>query len=569
MSQIDLDLSYYYKAFENKSKAVKSVVETAKSYGMEHSEYLAGDIFNALYQKDPKLVSVEDPDNKYAQAIRGVLKSGQFLKLRGQTANSLSWSAIGASILVDSLAKTGMFQQEQKPEEKTKPPEPEECENPQPSDGGDGEDKIGKSQDNKSEPEDKPEDKGEDKDNEDDSSEGTPKGEEEQKENGDEPGGSEDSESDEGKPEDNGTDSENSDGSEKGDDSEDSDDEPDGDGEQDDTDYSELDEQKGEPVDIQIQRAVNEAGEKLDDIMKGLSPGSGDSVETFTDSADLAELYTDLATNPSLSELIQLVGKLRLNTNFLPAMTVGEPEEISEVNLGNELEKTLPFDIGLMMGNDEEFFHFYTKLENAELTQYETVTHKQPGAGPIIVCVDYSGSMTYQLAGSDKTREQWAKSLAMAIYIQALKENRPYAIIPFADWAAIHRPKQNGKLDVEFMKEMVSVYVGGGTEFQPPWDMAIKFITESREGADFRDADLVYITDGMGSFDYNKVAKDKEDNNIRLVTIFLGGTKRRGAVGSWSELSDAMCFVDKLSPNAEAEAFKIIKNKDLVGMRDL
>jgi uncharacterized protein with von Willebrand factor type A (vWA) domain len=577
MGQIDLDLSFYFKAFQNKSKAVNSVVKTAKDkYGMEFSADLASDVFNALYQKDPHLVSVDDPTNKYSQAIRAVLNSGQFLSLRSQTAGSLSWSAIGASLIIDQLAKTIDFSDIDKPQEKQPelPDDPienenagdEQCDMPQPSDSQDSDDdKIGKGKGESEEQDksddnsqDKPEDSGDLEENDESAQDNSRDAEKPTEDESSEPDTEQSGDSgDEESPED--KDSEQSDANSEPEDNEGEGDSDDGDESADSEPERELDEQNYEPVSPDIQRAINEAGENLDNIMKGLSAGAGDSVETFSDSIDLAELYTDLATNPELSELIQLVGKLRLNTNFLPAMTVGEPEEVSEVILGDEIEKTLPFDIGLMMGNDEEFMHFHQKLSNAELTQYETVTHKQPGAGPMIVCVDYSGSMTAGLAGSEKTREQWAKSLAIAIYIQAIKEKRPYAIIPFADFAELHVPKY-GRMDVEFMKKIQNVYVGGGTEFQPAWDKAINFITADRDGKDFRDADIIFITDGMGSFSYPTVTKTKADHNIRLVTIFLGASRRTGA---WAELSDAMCFVSRLTPGSEAEAFKIVKNHEL------
>jgi len=582
MSQIDLDLSYYFRAFQNKSKSVNTVIRNAKDrYNMEHSSALAGDIFNALYQRDPHLVSVDDPTNKYSQAIRAVLNSGQFLALRSQTAGSLSWSAIGTSLVIDQLAKAVDFSDIDKPQEKTPPPSDGENEK---QEGGDSDDDSeGEGKGKGSQQKDKPEDKEEQAQDKSEDSQESEESESDNDEQSDESGDSQDDSPDEqsdsnnesgNSPDNDAEDSENDEGENESDgdndDGEGEDDSSDGSDSGTDTDDSsdderELDEQNDEPVSRNIQQAINQAGENLDNIMKGLAAGAGDSVETFSDSIDLAELYTGLATNPELNELIQLVGKLRLNTNFLPAMTVGEPEEVSEVILGDEIEKTLPFDIGLMMGTDEEFMHFHQKLSNAELTQYETVTHKQPGAGPMIVCVDYSGSMSAGMGGSDKTREQWAKSLAIAIYLQAIKEKRPYAIIPFADYAELHVPKM-GRMDPEFMKKIQDVYVGGGTDFQPAWDKAIKFITQDRDGKDFRDADIIFITDGMGSYNSQLVQRNKDDHNIRLVTIFLGSSRR---MGSWTELSDAMCFVSRLTPGSEAEAFKIIKNKDLVGEREL
>lgn len=551
MSMIDLDLSHYFAGFKAKSKTIGAVVNNAKSvYNMEHSQMLGGQFFNALYQQDPRLQNVADPNNQYAQAIRAVLNSGQFLALRNQTAGSLSWSAIGASILVDELAKKLYWQNIPQPDM------------PQPSkDSEDGEDEN-ESAENKSGSKGKTETSEEEIPN--NESEGNSDGNEDQSDgsesNSDEPTDSKDE-----------SDGESNEETKDGDDgSEESDEQEDKDDGSSESESESLDEQLGEPISSVIQEAVKEAGEKLNNMMNGLNAGAGDKEETFNDAIDLADLYTSLATNRGLSSLIELVGKLKLNTSFLPAMHIGEPEEVSEVELGDEIEKTLPSDMGLMFGEDEEFFNFMQKLENKELVQYQTVTHKSPGMGPIVICLDDSGSMSYSMKGSQHTRDQWAKSLAIAIYIQSIKENRPCAIVKFSVMTKLLVPERMGRLDANLIDELQQSYYGGGTNFGLAWDRAIEFITSDFEGKDFRDADIVFITDGDGGFDPSKITADKIDHNIRLVTIFIGEDQshamRKPTVAQWSYLSDAMAFVGKLSDTTEAEAFKIIRNHELKGL---
>jgi uncharacterized protein with von Willebrand factor type A (vWA) domain len=107
--------------------------------------------------------------------------------------------------------------------------------------------------------------------------------------------------------------------------------------------------------------------------------------------------------------------------------------------------------------------------------------------GPILLCIDTSGSMT-------GTPETVAKTLSMAILKVALRERRPCLAISFSSANDIRElelsafPKSLGPL--------VSFLAGGfygGTDPGPALDRAMQYI----ESGTFQRADVLIITDGL------------------------------------------------------------------------
>ena len=78
--------------------------------------------------------------------------------------------------------------------------------------------------------------------------------------------------------------------------------------------------------------------------------------------------------------------------------------------------------------NDTTKKDFYRRMSEHGLLQYSKEAHKQKNKGPIIVCVDTSGSM-------EGDAETWSKALTIGILEVAQMQKRDFACIIYSNSA--------------------------------------------------------------------------------------------------------------------------------------
>ncbi len=109
------------------------------------------------------------------------------------------------------------------------------------------------------------------------------------------------------------------------------------------------------------------------------------------------------------------------------------------------------------------------------------------GKGPIIICIDNSGSM----AGE---REAWAKGFALGLLTIARKQKRNFAIIHFGNATELKTFTFDKKVNSEELLIALSHFFGGGTNFERPLREAMSLMYE--ENSILKKADIVFVTDG-------------------------------------------------------------------------
>src|SRR5439155_8967047 len=147
-----------------------------------------------------------------------------------------------------------------------------------------------------------------------------------------------------------------------------------------------------------MSRQIGEAAEEAESWGTGLG-GTG-----RTGAGRKIELGRRLATNPKLRRLAALVGRMREQALALRRRPFERAsEEIYEVTLGRDLERLLPPELTALhhplLRRD-----FARRLVEGRLLSY-AVRGEERGRGPMIVCLDGSGSM----AGD---KEIWSNAVA-------------------------------------------------------------------------------------------------------------------------------------------------------------
>lgn len=225
--------------------------------------------------------------------------------------------------------------------------------------------------------------------------------------------------------------------------------------------------------------------------------------------------------------------------------------EIKSVKVGKNIEDALPSE-KLGFCNDTLKKDIYRKISEGQLLAYDKESQKQKNKGPIIVCIDQSGSMH-----GDK--DMWAKALAVGILEVAQLQKREFACIPYDSHVRkttiIHKDEINPDKIIGIAEEQAT----GGTDFEAPLREASKLIEDSN----FKEADIVFITDGDCSVSdefRRKFKQLKEDKDFRTMGVLVdyGHCSR-------TTLDDFCDSVTNVSRIADATAANSEVNKMIFG----
>jgi len=299
-----------------------------------------------------------------------------------------------------------------------------------------------------------------------------------------------------------------------------------------------------------LRRAIGEAQEASDEIGEAFSAWGTNQGEIkqlpFEQKFKLTE---QLLKAGSLKRISELVGRFRnvLNSVDATKWTHGN-DEIVDITVGNDLGRLLPSEYLKLKINPTLF---YKDFLEKNLLQYQLKGVEPQGKGPIIVCLDVSGSMYGE-------REEWAKAVTLALAQLAQNQNRAFSIVTFEEkvidemsWAA------GAKISLEEKIKIAQIVSdGGGTNYTSALKAAFALRQKDRN---FRPADIVFITDGEFQFkneELVEIQKQKKDLEIRVfgLGICLYNTQCLQSFCDQISLVDAKGNIDEVKDTLLATA---------------
>jgi uncharacterized protein with von Willebrand factor type A (vWA) domain len=221
------------------------------------------------------------------------------------------------------------------------------------------------------------------------------------------------------------------------------------------------------------------------------------------------ETYVNLLEqDPHLKELVEILGRWEMAEEAMreaslaeiPLQSEWKPQpygksEITGITQSDRIEAVLPAELGLLSHPETELLLSIKYVEKKLLTfqhrsiERETLPMMEPieegsaQKGPIIMCVDTSGSMFGQ-------PELVAKAMAFAITSRALEQKRPCFLISFStDFRSLELTNLKGNLGA--LMDFIKMSFHGGTDIKPALEEALKKLKEER----FEDADVLVISD--------------------------------------------------------------------------
>ncbi|WP_417228307.1 VWA domain-containing protein [Amphritea sp.] len=217
-----------------------------------------------------------------------------------------------------------------------------------------------------------------------------------------------------------------------------------------------------------------------------------------------------LSEDKSAREIADLLGKMRqiesseqiekvsLSVEVaMPVIDVSSKEEIVGVRLGRDIEHALPSELALLSDPETSLLFDLKYLESRLLcfemqgemliseqqeVEIEQSTAEDEKLGPMILCVDTSGSMS-------GTPECIAKAMALYLATQAKAQNRLCYLINFS--TGITTYELTGSDGLSSLVEFLSQSFHGGTDAAPALKHALRTMTQSG----YKKADLLVISD--------------------------------------------------------------------------
>lgn len=232
--------------------------------------------------------------------------------------------------------------------------------------------------------------------------------------------------------------------------------------------------------------------EEDEELARSFSDGVG--AEGGGTPAERLELAERLRGNDKLRKLATLAGAFRRDALAARKKRVRRASsEVHRVGRGAEIARLLPSEFAGFV-DPRRRLDFLRRLAERDLAEYELVGSDRGGRGPLVICVDGSGSMS-------GPRELWSKAVSLALLEVARRQNRAVEVIVFAGREAplAHFPLVSGRArggrrraDMPRLLDFAGCFPAGGTDFEKPLAAAM----DRLEDAKLKGGDIVFVTDG-------------------------------------------------------------------------
>lgn len=270
-----------------------------------------------------------------------------------------------------------------------------------------------------------------------------------------------------------------------------------------------------------------------------------------------------LSDAPGLKELCDLIGRYHTEVQkyhkVLREITVSksyfklEPAplgvEVSGVTVSDEIPHALPAELALYVNKNPLINKiFKLKFAQHQLLSYEyidyfgyskdeteTIEDIEPDGndsaekkGPMIICVDTSGSMTGE-------PERVAKTVAFALAQKSLEEERPCYLISFSDnYEPLDLSSYLTTDGISNLVDFLQKGFYGGTDPEPALRGGIKLMNENK----WERADLLMISDfemGNLSPDLKNVIESQKKKKSRFFSLKIGTGANQNVLNCFDE----------------------------------
>lgn len=295
-----------------------------------------------------------------------------------------------------------------------------------------------------------------------------------------------------------------------------------------------------------LRAAIESAKGEVESVCGGYSAFGCDPMAPDAEKRRMMGLISDrMKKNPKLAEIAKLAGRLQRMMEGMKEEEIGKtPAEIVGVIQGSDLGRLLPSELAKLAATPKLFFK--DLMEN-QLLQYKSRKVEEKGRGPLVVCVDHSGSMR------QGSRHLWASAIAVALMLEARESGRPFAVCLFNGGIADSWGFGTGDRDVASLLDLVSREPAGGTSVSGAvsWAMG-QVATEPK-------ADVVVLSDGDDRMSADQIAEAvswKGQTGAKILAVRVAGDPGYRAL---EEISDRLWTVADFADAAKSLLAEVVK----------
>ena len=212
---------------------------------------------------------------------------------------------------------------------------------------------------------------------------------------------------------------------------------------------------------------------------------------------DFSALARIMQNNPSIKDLARKMGRNYISEEKKKQSRIPEASrsEVHGTHRSDDLMRLLPSE--LVNLEDEVLENlFYARLLEKNLLTYElsgtqvadgeSAEEQQKRTGPVVACLDTSGSMY----GNPMLK---AKALLLAIANILKQEDRTLHVLLFGSNGELREFAMNAENNATGLLQFLQKGFGGGTDFETPFKRATEIISQK---PDYIKADVLMISDG-------------------------------------------------------------------------
>ena len=292
-----------------------------------------------------------------------------------------------------------------------------------------------------------------------------------------------------------------------------------------------------------VGRAVAAAGEEVAELHEAAGAlGRGPGAPGSNDPAAVAALFRRVRGDPALRRICDLAGRFRRVAQSKQRTKAAHGlDDVVGVESGGDVGRLLPAELARLMVPELELDTLRRVVERQALCR-EHHAVEPVGKGPVVVCLDESGSMSGE-------KIHTAKALALALAWVARSQRRWCALVAYSgDSGERLLPLPPGRWNEARLLDWLAAFIGKGSDLDvpvrelprmfaelaaPPGVTDVVFVTDAkcRLPADVRDAFLAW----------------KRAARARLVSLVIDNPP-----GDLAAVSDEVHQVRTLAPDGDA-----------------
>lgn len=277
--------------------------------------------------------------------------------------------------------------------------------------------------------------------------------------------------------------------------------------------------------------------EELRDVTDGLSGlgfGSSPGSSTPADGDACRKLASRLLQDDRLKRIGSLAGRFKRIAAAKRRQKVKHgADEVADIEQGGDIARMLPIELAKLRHPRLRPLILRDLMERKAL-QYRLSGSERLGKGPMICCIDKSGSM------EDGEKDIFATAVALALMEIAQLERRPFGLICFDDgvrFEALVRPGEALPAEALFVRP------SGGTDIAGAVARGLQLIAENP--GQMRKADVVIITDGASATDAAAELRAQAEQ-LGVAVLGVGIDVAPDALTPWCDEIEVVHSTDEL-----------------------